>query len=89
MSRYVIQQKSGKKKGKRGVTIVIFNESKKQSKCLTVHGYSLQDAFDMVYFSFYNEDYEMNEYLRRESARWGLKRDEYLVQKKEKQQRKC
>lgn len=78
--RYVIQKGVGKRMNKKGVRVQFFDGEK--SKSFNVHGYALEQAYNLAYFSFYHDSFDENERLRLESARWGKKRDYYQLKKK-------
>ena len=58
---YLIQKRKGKRKGVQGINITIKDNTAKKTKTLTVHGHTLEEVKDKIYFHFYKQDYKNNQ----------------------------
>ena len=76
--RYVIQGQHGARQGVRGVKILI-RPPIGQGKCITAHGYTVEELHELIYFMLFHKDFIMNDKVRRMIA---CRKDEKWKRKK-------
>ena len=82
--QYVIQKRRGRQKGIKGCTITILSPDRKKCKSLTVHGYTVEQIHEKIFFFLYKLNQRANDKLREDSVKWAIKYkgDRYRIRKK-------
>ena len=70
--KYLISNGLGKKAGKVGVQIRIFNRLSNKTKSITVHGFEVKELYDKIYFTIYHETKETTDKVYREAEEWKI-----------------